>query len=166
MGRRPQAEAGAPARTHEAAFRLATKHFMAKTVHAGEAWGPSSIYQAVADLGSDRIGHGMSWLTAAILIENAYCNCSHVATWLHRQCLLPLLLVVVVVAVAVVVICQQRCAAVLIAPPPRSAAAGYHLFSADRLPVRDAAHRVDTVTVLHSKNCGNCLTRKGESLSL
>ena len=29
-----------------------------KTVHAGEAYGPESIYQAITLLGADRIGHG------------------------------------------------------------------------------------------------------------
>ena len=32
---------------------------MRKTVHAGEAYGPESIFQAVAKLHADRIGHGL-----------------------------------------------------------------------------------------------------------
>jgi adenosine deaminase len=31
---------------------------MKKTVHAGEAYGPESIFQAITDLHADRIGHG------------------------------------------------------------------------------------------------------------
>ena len=31
---------------------------MAKTVHAGEAYGAPSIFQAISDLHADRIGHG------------------------------------------------------------------------------------------------------------
>jgi adenosine deaminase len=31
---------------------------MAKTVHAGEAYGPPSIFQAITELHADRIGHG------------------------------------------------------------------------------------------------------------
>ena len=31
---------------------------MKKTVHAGEAYGPESIFQAITDLNADRIGHG------------------------------------------------------------------------------------------------------------
>ncbi|MGM0597076.1 MAG: adenosine deaminase family protein [Myxococcota bacterium] len=52
------AEDGFPADDHEAAFDLAHKNFMKKTVHAGEAYGPESIFQAITDLHADRIGHG------------------------------------------------------------------------------------------------------------
>ena len=34
------------------------KHFLKKTVHAGEAFGPESIFQAITELHADRIGHG------------------------------------------------------------------------------------------------------------
>lgn len=39
---------------------LAQRNFIKKTVHAGEAYGPESIYQAITELGADRIGHGTS----------------------------------------------------------------------------------------------------------
>lgn len=51
-------EAGNPARSHSAAFRLATKGGLGRTVHAGEAWGPDSIRQALVDGWAERIGHG------------------------------------------------------------------------------------------------------------
>ncbi len=51
-------EKGYPAGTHEAAFRWAHSKFLKKTVHAGEAYGPPSIYQAVTDCHAERIGHG------------------------------------------------------------------------------------------------------------
>ena len=51
-------EAGYPADDHAAAFEYAHKHFLKKTVHAGEAYGPESIFQAITDLYADRIGHG------------------------------------------------------------------------------------------------------------
>ena len=51
-------EAGYPADDHVRAFGLAHKRFMKKTVHAGEAYGPESIFQAITDLHADRIGHG------------------------------------------------------------------------------------------------------------
>jgi len=35
------------------------RNFMRKTVHAGEAYGPESIFQAIAKLHADRIGHGL-----------------------------------------------------------------------------------------------------------
>jgi len=51
-------ESGYPAEDHITAFQFAKKNFLKKTVHAGEAYGPESIFQAVTDLYADRIGHG------------------------------------------------------------------------------------------------------------
>jgi adenosine deaminase len=51
-------EAGYPAGDHIAAYTYAHKKFLKKTVHAGEAYGPESIFQAVTDLHAERIGHG------------------------------------------------------------------------------------------------------------
>jgi adenosine deaminase len=51
-------EHGNPALTHVAAFDLARRAGLGVTVHAGEAFGPKSIRQAVFDLCADRIGHG------------------------------------------------------------------------------------------------------------
>jgi adenosine deaminase len=52
------AEKGYPAEDHRAAYELAHKNFLKKTVHAGEAYGPASIFQAITDCHADRIGHG------------------------------------------------------------------------------------------------------------
>jgi len=51
-------EAGSPADDHMHAFQIAHKNFLKKTVHAGEAYGPESIFQAITELHADRIGHG------------------------------------------------------------------------------------------------------------
>jgi len=51
-------EAGYPAGDHKQAYDYAHRHFLKKTVHAGEAYGPESIFQAITDLHADRIGHG------------------------------------------------------------------------------------------------------------
>lgn len=51
------AEAGYPAEDHSLAYSLAHKNFLKKTVHAGEAYGPESIFQAITDLHADRLGH-------------------------------------------------------------------------------------------------------------
>ncbi len=51
-------EAGHPARNHSAAFRVAAKGGLWRTVHAGEAWGPESVRQALVDGRAERIGHG------------------------------------------------------------------------------------------------------------
>jgi len=51
------AEAGFPAEDHAPSYALAHKNFLNKTVHAGEAYGPESIFQAITDLHADRLGH-------------------------------------------------------------------------------------------------------------
>jgi len=53
-------EAGYPAEDHKDAYDYVHRHFMKKTVHAGEAYGPESIFQAINELHADRIGHGYS----------------------------------------------------------------------------------------------------------
>jgi len=51
-------ENGYPAHDHTRAYRHAHKNFLHKTVHAGEAYGAESIFEAITDLHADRIGHG------------------------------------------------------------------------------------------------------------
>ena len=58
------AEHGFPAEEHKEAYSLAHKNFMNKTVHAGEGYGPESIFQAITDLYADRIGHGFHVFSA------------------------------------------------------------------------------------------------------
>lgn len=52
------AEAGHPAAGHWQAFQYVHEAFMHKTVHAGEDYGPESIFQAITECHADRIGHG------------------------------------------------------------------------------------------------------------
>ena len=52
-------EYGYPASAHEESYDYVHKNFLRKTVHAGEAYGPESIFQAIAKLHADRIGHGL-----------------------------------------------------------------------------------------------------------
>lgn len=52
------AEKGNPASAHRAAYQIAHAGFLGKTVHAGEDYGPESIFQAITDLHADRLGHG------------------------------------------------------------------------------------------------------------
>jgi len=51
-------EDGYPAHDHIEAYRYAHHNFLRKTVHAGEAYGAESIFEAITDLYADRIGHG------------------------------------------------------------------------------------------------------------
>lgn len=57
-------EAGYPAEDYAEAYALAHKSFLKKTVHAGEAYGPPSIFQAITDCYADRIGHGTNLFRA------------------------------------------------------------------------------------------------------
>lgn len=63
------AEAGFPAIDHRDAYQYAHVHFIKKTVHAGEAYGPESIFQAITECHADRIGHG-TFLFAADKVKD------------------------------------------------------------------------------------------------
>lgn len=52
------AEKDYPAKNHQNAFRIIAKNNVNSTVHAGEAFGPPSIAQALHYCGAHRIGHG------------------------------------------------------------------------------------------------------------
>jgi adenosine deaminase len=62
-------EKGYPAEDHRDAYQIAHEAFLGKTVHAGEDYGPESIFQAIGDLHADRIGHG-TWLFDATKITS------------------------------------------------------------------------------------------------
>ena len=73
-------ESGYPAAPHKAAYDYAHRHFLSKTVHAGEAFGPESIFQAISHLHADRIGHGYHLFSEDRVTDEditdpvAYCN--------------------------------------------------------------------------------------------
>ena len=52
------AEYDHPAKHHRAAFQLVRDNNINVTIHAGEAYGPESIHQAIHVCGAHRIGHG------------------------------------------------------------------------------------------------------------
>ena len=52
------AEENFPAKEHREAFYLIRNNNINATIHAGEAFGPSSIHQAIHQCGANRIGHG------------------------------------------------------------------------------------------------------------
>jgi len=62
-------EHGYPADDHVNAYQLAHEAFLGKTVHAGEDYGPESIFQAITLCHADRIGHG-TWLFDADKIRD------------------------------------------------------------------------------------------------
>jgi adenosine deaminase len=62
-------EAGFPAIDHRSAYQYAHSRFLKKTVHAGEAYGPESIFQAITECHANRLGHG-TFLFAADMIRD------------------------------------------------------------------------------------------------
>ena len=62
-------EAGFPPATHWAAYQYVHDHFLGKTVHAGEAYGPESIWQGITQCHANRIGHG-TFLFAHEMIQD------------------------------------------------------------------------------------------------
>jgi len=62
-------ESGYPAVDHKPAYNLAHKNFLKKTVHAGEAFGPESIFQAITELNADRIGHGVHLFSPEMIAD-------------------------------------------------------------------------------------------------
>ena len=52
-------EAGHPPKAHLEAFHLCHRENFSVTIHAGEAFGPPSIWQALQYCGAHRIGHGV-----------------------------------------------------------------------------------------------------------
>lgn len=62
-------ELGRPALDHIKAFDYAFQHNLARTVHAGEADGAHSIYDAIHGLKANRIGHGTHLFQDAALLN-------------------------------------------------------------------------------------------------
>lgn len=60
-------EDGYPAIDHKLAFQYAHQNFLKKTVHAGEAYGPESIFQAITELYADRLGHAYHLFSADLI---------------------------------------------------------------------------------------------------
>jgi adenosine deaminase len=62
-------EAGYPPADHWAAYQYAHNHFIRKTVHAGEAYGPESIWQAITQCHANRIGHGTFLFASELIVD-------------------------------------------------------------------------------------------------
>lgn len=53
-------ESGYPAGKFKDVYEFAHQNFMSKTIHAGEAYGAESVFEAITECFADRIGHGYS----------------------------------------------------------------------------------------------------------
>jgi adenosine deaminase len=63
------AEKGNPPRLFRDAYDIARRGGLGLTVHAGEAEGPQRIWEAIDDLGVDRVGHGCSAIQDKALLK-------------------------------------------------------------------------------------------------
>lgn len=62
-------EAGHPAKHHIDAFQLVKRMNFSITIHAGESFGPESIWQALQYCGAHRIGHGTRLVEDMVMYE-------------------------------------------------------------------------------------------------
>jgi len=62
-------ELGVPLLPHAAAFRSGKDAGLRITVHAGEADGPQRVWEAIEELGAERIGHGVRSIQDSRLVE-------------------------------------------------------------------------------------------------
>ncbi len=61
-------ELGVPLLPHAAAFQSGKEAGLRVTIHAGEVDGPDRVWEAIEDLGADRIGHGVRSVRDARLV--------------------------------------------------------------------------------------------------
>ena len=62
-------EAGHPPKAHLDAFQLCRRENFSITIHAGEAFGPPSIWQALQYCGAHRIGHGVRLIEDMAIVD-------------------------------------------------------------------------------------------------
>ncbi len=65
-------EAGHPPKAHLEAFQLCRRENFSITIHAGEAFGPASIWQALQYCGAHRIGHGVRLVEDMAIAEDVW----------------------------------------------------------------------------------------------
>jgi len=79
-------EAGHPAKEHLAAFQFAKRENFNITIHAGESFGPASIWQALQYCGAHRIGHGTRLVEDLVVYEGKVVKVGKLAQYVldHR----------------------------------------------------------------------------------
>jgi adenosine deaminase len=79
-------EAGHPAKHHIEAFQLVKRMNFSITIHAGESFGPESIWQAVQHCGAHRIGHGTRLIEDMVVYEGKVLSLGALAQYVldHR----------------------------------------------------------------------------------
>jgi len=79
-------EAGHPANHHLRAFQLAKRLNFSITIHAGESFGPESIWQALQYCGAHRIGHGVRLVEDVVTYDEKIIKVGYLAQYVldHR----------------------------------------------------------------------------------
>jgi adenosine deaminase len=79
-------EAGHPAKEHQRAFEFAKRQNFSITIHAGESFGPESIWQALQYCGAHRIGHGTRLIEDIVVYEGKVIKLGSLAQYVldHR----------------------------------------------------------------------------------
>jgi len=79
-------EAGHPANHHLRAFQLVKRMNFNITIHAGESFGPESIWQALQYCGAHRIGHGVRLVEDIVIYDGKVINVGFLARYVmdHR----------------------------------------------------------------------------------
>ena len=79
-------EAGHPAKAHQRAFEFAKRQNFSITIHAGESFGPESIWQALQYCGAHRIGHGTRLIEDIVVYEGKVIKLGSLAQYVldHR----------------------------------------------------------------------------------
>ncbi|MFT5164259.1 MAG: adenosine deaminase, partial [Alteromonadaceae bacterium] len=62
-------ESGYPAGKFKEVYKFAHQNFMSKTIHAGEAYGAESVFEAITECYADRIGHGYSLFIPDMIVD-------------------------------------------------------------------------------------------------
>ncbi len=76
-------EAGHPAKEHLEAFQLIKRRNGSITIHAGEGFGPESIWQALQYCGAHRIGHGTRLIEDIAVYEGKVIQVGSLARYVH-----------------------------------------------------------------------------------
>ena len=78
-------EAGYPAEKHLEAFQLCHRENFSITIHAGEGFGPRSIWQAIQICGAHRIGHGVRLVEDMTIEDGAVTGLGLLASYVRDK---------------------------------------------------------------------------------
>jgi len=78
-------EAGHPPKAHLEAFQLCRRENFSITIHAGEAFGPPSIWQALQYCGAHRIGHGVRLIEDMAIVDQTVVKLGPLAAYIRDK---------------------------------------------------------------------------------